>query len=116
MHAPIAFHVNLFRPARSEHGIKVRGNGNVRPCSGGSGKSDDIAGAIDLRLASQFAEAHEHPFRAFGLEKCWGGDTAQLQMLLGDPLPILMKLLQHFLDARLFGQPFYAGNRGERLF
>ena len=78
--------VNFFVLARCEHGIQMRGEGDVGAVAVLHRVGDDVAGAVDARDAAQRAELCEHPLGAALLEERRGRDAAKLQVLLVDPL------------------------------
>ena len=86
MEAGVGGGVNVFIFARGEDGVEVR-----RECNVGAGTifervGDDVAAAVDAGDAAKGAELGEHPFGAALLEERGGGDAAELEVLLIDPL------------------------------
>ena len=108
-------HGNIFAAARGEHGIEVRGEGDVGSLTILDWMGDDVAGAIHAGNATQGAELGEHPFGAFLLEKGRGWDAAKLQVLLVDPLFFAGEPLKGVADrggVGALGKEFRDGWRG----
>ena len=86
MQAPIGCDKNFFVLARREHGIQMRGKGDVGASAIFDRVGDDVAATVDTRHATERAKLRQHPLGALLFEERGGWDAAELQVLLVDPL------------------------------
>ena len=112
MQPAIGGDINLFVLARREHGIQMRGEGDVGAGAIFDRMGDDVAAAIDPRHATERAKLRQHPLGALLFEERGGGDAAKLQVLLVDPLLLPDEPLQGVAEGRGIGQ--IRGHFGER--
>ena len=87
--------------ARRDDGVEVGGKGDVGSIALGG---DHVAGAVDGGGPSQGLELFQKPGGAILFEECGGGDAAELEVGLVDPLFFAGEPLEAFANAAVVSQ------------
>ena len=91
--------LDLVLVARRDHGVEVGGEGDVGAVAFGG---DDVAGAVDDGVPAEGAELVGEPGGALLLEEGGGGNAAELQVDLVDPLLLAGEPLETLAHAAVF--------------